>query len=108
VTYTRLAEGNTMGRLAEWIPAMRNRVLHLATAGEVAASGTYYDGLKPGSRVHRQANDPELAARLWERSAEPAALGAPVLTSARHAAGTAELVDQVYRAAGLPLRRPAR
>ena len=79
VEYTRLAEGNTMGRLVERIPAVRNRMLtgqdgaeplvHLATAREVAASGTYYDGLEPGGRVHRQANDPDLAARLWERSA---------------------------------------
>jgi hypothetical protein len=35
--------------------------------------------------------------------------GAPVVTSARQALGTAELIDQVYRTAGLPPRggRPA-
>jgi NAD(P)-dependent dehydrogenase (short-subunit alcohol dehydrogenase family) len=85
VTYTRLVEGTTMARLLDRVPAVRSRVLtgqdgagpllHLATAREVAPSGTYYDGLEPGGRVHRQADDRDLAACLWERSTE---LVAPV------------------------------
>lgn len=34
------------------------------------ASGTYFDGLIPGGRTHRQAGDRILAARLWQISSE--------------------------------------
>ena len=46
-------------------------LVHLATVETVAApSGTFFDGLKPGGRVHRAAKDPALQVRLWEKSAE--------------------------------------
>ncbi len=45
-------------------------LVHLATVGTVPApSGTYFDGLKPNGRTHRDAKDPTLARELWERSA---------------------------------------
>jgi hypothetical protein len=50
--------------------------VHLATVETVAApSGTFFDGLKPGGRVHRAAKDPGLQVRLWEKSAELVGLG---------------------------------
>lgn len=43
----------------------------LVSDGPVPApSGTYFDGLKAGGRTARQADDPDLARALWERSAE--------------------------------------
>lgn len=53
-------------------------LVHLATVERVPApSGTYFDGLKPGGRTQRTANDAELAAALWGRSAELAGLVGP-------------------------------
>ncbi len=46
-------------------------LVHLAATPDVgAASGTYFDGLKPGGAVAKAADDPALAAALWEKSAE--------------------------------------
>ena len=56
-----------LGRTAEQGAAP---LVHLATVETVPApSGTYFDGLKPGGRVHRAAKDPALAEALWERTA---------------------------------------
>jgi NAD(P)-dependent dehydrogenase (short-subunit alcohol dehydrogenase family) len=89
ITATRLLTHTAFGRMAARIPGLDNRwltgedgagpLLHLATAPALAASGTYYNGLKPNGPVHRQARRPEPAARLWERSAE---LVAPALRAA--------------------------
>ncbi len=46
-------------------------LIHLATAGDVGSpSGTYFDGLKPNGRVLAVAHDPDVADRLWKKSAE--------------------------------------
>lgn len=46
-------------------------LVHLATVAEPPAdSGTFFSGLRPNGATHRLARDPEVAARLWERSAE--------------------------------------
>ena len=46
-------------------------LVHLATVETVRrASGTYFDGVRPDGRTHRQGRDPQLAARLWEQSLE--------------------------------------
>ena len=61
-----------LGRTAEQGAAP---LVHLATVETVPApSGTYFDGLKPGGRVHRAATDPALAKALWERTAGLVAL----------------------------------
>ncbi len=45
-------------------------LVHLASAPLVGApNGTYFDGLKPNGATAPQADDTELAARLWETSA---------------------------------------
>ncbi len=45
-------------------------LVHLATVAEPPApSGTYFDGIRPDGRTHRQARDPALATRLWEVTA---------------------------------------
>ena len=52
-------------------------LVHLATMPDPeTANGVYYHGMKPNGPVHRQAKDDQLAARLWERTAE--LLGVPV------------------------------
>ncbi len=46
-------------------------LIHLAATADLGVpSGGYFDGLDPNGRTRRQAEDAELAARLWERSAE--------------------------------------
>lgn len=41
-------------------------LVHLATSdGNLAPSGTYFDGLKPNGSTARQDGDPKLAAELW-------------------------------------------
>jgi NAD(P)-dependent dehydrogenase (short-subunit alcohol dehydrogenase family) len=41
-----------------------------ATPGVPAVSGAYFHGFKPNATVNPQADDPELAAQLWDRSTE--------------------------------------
>lgn len=44
-------------------------LVHLAAVQDTGvASGTYFDGLKPGGRTARQADDAALAARLWNET----------------------------------------
>jgi NAD(P)-dependent dehydrogenase (short-subunit alcohol dehydrogenase family) len=46
-------------------------LLHLAAvAGNQTVSGTYFNRLKPEDPANPQARDPDLARRLWERSAQ--------------------------------------
>ncbi len=46
-------------------------LIHLAASRDIGSpSGTYFDGLKPNGRARSAAEDPALAARLWEKSAE--------------------------------------
>ena len=46
-------------------------LIRLVTEERVdAASGTYFDQLQPNGAAHKQATDDELAATLWQRSAE--------------------------------------
>jgi NAD(P)-dependent dehydrogenase (short-subunit alcohol dehydrogenase family) len=70
-TVLKIAEFVGRGHLGRTPEEGAAPLVHLATVEEVPApSGTYFDGLKPGGRVHRAAKDPTLAVRLWERSAE--------------------------------------
>jgi len=51
-------------------------LVHLATiADPQAVSGTYFNRLKPEDPASRPARDPDLARRLWERSAQLTSLG---------------------------------
>jgi NAD(P)-dependent dehydrogenase (short-subunit alcohol dehydrogenase family) len=46
-------------------------LIQLASSTAIdAPSGTYFDGLTPNGATAPQSNDPQLAARLWEASAE--------------------------------------
>ncbi|MCF1592355.1 SDR family NAD(P)-dependent oxidoreductase [Streptomyces muensis] len=46
-------------------------LLHLATTPDAAAvNGKYFNRLKPGKSTNPQVDEPDLARRLWERSAE--------------------------------------
>ncbi|MFD0692298.1 SDR family NAD(P)-dependent oxidoreductase [Actinomadura fibrosa] len=77
---TRFAAETRLGRLIVRTPLRRIRLtgddgagplVWLATSPEVGgASGAYFDGFAKDAKVHRQADDPGLAAQLWERSAE--------------------------------------
>jgi NAD(P)-dependent dehydrogenase (short-subunit alcohol dehydrogenase family) len=46
-------------------------LIHLAAERDIVSpSGTYFDGLNPDGRQRKEAFDPELCRRLWEKSAE--------------------------------------
>jgi NAD(P)-dependent dehydrogenase (short-subunit alcohol dehydrogenase family) len=63
-----LVGGSRLGRTAEQGAAP---LVHLASVPTVPApSGTYFDGLKPNGRTHRDARNAALAAALWKRSAQ--------------------------------------
>ena len=54
-------------------------LVHLASAPEVGVpSGTHFDRLRPHGRIRRLPQHAELAARLWEKSAELVGLPLPV------------------------------
>jgi hypothetical protein len=45
--------------------------VYLASSPDVAdASGSYFDRFTRNAKVHKQAEDPDLAVQLWERCAE--------------------------------------
>ncbi|PRX99680.1 SDR family NAD(P)-dependent oxidoreductase [Allonocardiopsis opalescens] len=79
-TYTRFAESSPLSRLVARSPLRgigltgedgAEPLIWLAASPEVAgADGAYFHGFRRDAPVHRQADDPELARRLWERSAE--------------------------------------
>jgi NAD(P)-dependent dehydrogenase (short-subunit alcohol dehydrogenase family) len=65
------------GRLG--IPAAQGAapLVHLATVDSVGVpNGTYFDGLKPGGRVHRSASIRGIGEALWDASADLVGLGA--------------------------------
>ncbi len=65
--------GNTLsgGRLGRTPEEGAAPLIHLASVSDLGVpSGTYFDGLKPGGRTRRIAEDSTAASTLWELSAE--------------------------------------
>lgn len=78
VVETRFARGSWLFPLVTRTPLRRfhltgtdgaKPLVWLASAAEAAgASGSYFDGFTRDAKVNPQADDPELAAQLWDRS----------------------------------------
>ncbi|WP_326836514.1 SDR family NAD(P)-dependent oxidoreductase [Amycolatopsis rhabdoformis] len=78
-SFFRLVYTNPLGRLALVSPEKGARdLVRLATTepGVAWESGVYYERGKPARRVNPQAEDDDLARRLWDRSAELVAVKA--------------------------------
>lgn len=68
VSFANAVSGGRLGISAE---RGATPLVHLATAGTVdAASGTYFDKLRPNGRIHRSARRPGAGEALWAASAE--------------------------------------
>jgi NAD(P)-dependent dehydrogenase (short-subunit alcohol dehydrogenase family) len=70
LAFVRFANFASRGRLGISPEQGAAPLVHLAaTLDTGVASGTYFDGLKPGGRTARQASDESLAGQLWTKSA---------------------------------------
>ena len=68
----------TLGRSLHTAEQAAEPLIWLAASPEVTgASGSYFDRFTKDGKVNPQANDPALAAHLWEQSEQLATVNAP-------------------------------